>query len=70
MPGCGQLSGHGDVTTEVTMSAQSAERTAHWPQRTTSHWTRDGRFHTGSLETCLDCPTRPDEREPRPSDAG
>lgn len=51
------------------MSAQSAERTAHWPQRTTSHWTRDGRFHTGSLETCLDCPTRPDEREPRPPDA-
>ncbi len=53
------------------MSAQSPERTAHRPQHTTSHWTRDGRFHLGSLETCVDCPTRPDERHPEtptPSD--
>jgi hypothetical protein len=48
------------------MSAPSTERTAQWPQRATSHWTRDGRFHTGTLEDCRDCHDRPDEREPRP----
>ena len=27
-------------------------------------------FHLGALEACVDCPTRPDERRPRPSETG
>jgi hypothetical protein len=49
------------------MSAPSSERTLLRGQRPTSHWTRDGRFHIGTVEDCRDCPGRPDERDPRPS---
>ena len=61
------LKATGASATEVAMSAPSTERTTHWQQPPTSHWTRDGRYHLGPLENCRDCPNRPDEREPRPS---
>ena len=48
------------------MSAPSTERTTHWRQRATSHWTRDGRFHLGPLEDCRDCPTGPTSASPAP----
>lgn len=51
------------------MTAQSTAPTAHWSERNTSHWTRDGRLHTGALETCTDCAVLPDVREPRPFDS-
>ena len=50
------------------MSAPRRRPAAQWPQERTSHWTRDGRFHTGPVEACADCAVRPDARAPFPTE--